>query len=284
MNKTELINATFKNEVQKGERFEFGRNWRNFLSTLTEEKIQHAQRSLREMLEIDDLSGKKFLDVGSGSGLFSLVAKRLGAEVHSFDYDPQSVMCTQELKDRFFPGDVNWKIEQGSALDLDFIRSLGRFDIVYSWGVLHHTGDMWKALDNVILPLSESGKLYIAIYNDVGVSSHKWLRIKRTYNKMPFLLRKCMEWFFYVRLFGKETMKEFILLKPFYSWRKYSLNRGMTKYYDFIDWLGGYPFEFAKPEEIFEFYKKRGFELTRLITCAGTHGCNSFVFSRSKTC
>src|SRR5438270_7636215 len=121
-------------------RFQFGKNWSRFLEVLDDERIAEAERSLVEMLEVRDLRGRSFLDVGSGSGLFSLAAKRLGAtRVHSFDFDPNSVACTSELKRRFFAKDPNWTIEQGSVLDKPYLTSLGTFDIVYSWGVLHHT-------------------------------------------------------------------------------------------------------------------------------------------------
>ena len=135
-------------EVSRGERFEFGKNWSRFLSLLNDERIAAAQNSLKHMLGVEDLRGKSFLDIGSGSGLFSLVARRLGARVHSFDYDPHSVACTKELRRRYFPGDAEWTVEGGSALDADYLKSLGEFDVVYSWGVLHHTGQMWQALDN----------------------------------------------------------------------------------------------------------------------------------------
>src|SRR3712207_6573115 len=99
-------------EVARGERFEFGKNWTRFLSTLTEESIRKAEQSLKDMLEVDDLRNTSFLDIGSGSGLFSLAARRLGARVHSFDYDPHSVASTRELQRRSFPEDSAWTVEE----------------------------------------------------------------------------------------------------------------------------------------------------------------------------
>src|ERR1044071_5244972 len=119
------IPSAFAGEVAAGERFEFGKNWRLFLASMSDERIERAVYSLREMLEVDDLDGKSFLDVGSGSGLYSLAARRLGARVHSFDYDPQSVACTIELKRRYFPRDAKWIIEEGSVLGADYLKSLG---------------------------------------------------------------------------------------------------------------------------------------------------------------
>src|SRR5690606_102989 len=133
--------------------------------------------------------GLRFLDIGSGSGLSSLAARRLGARVHSFDYDPESVACTAELRRRFFPGSPDWTVERGSALDAGYLRGLGSFDIVYSWGVLHHTGRMWEGLANAALPVAEGGRLFVAIYNDTGTQSRRWRWIKRTYNQLPRVTR-----------------------------------------------------------------------------------------------
>lgn len=85
-------------EVSKGERFEFGANWTSFLQTLDSDRIYQAELSLREKLKVTELTGKTFIDIGSGSGLFSLAARRLGGKVFSFDFDPKSVACTRELK------------------------------------------------------------------------------------------------------------------------------------------------------------------------------------------
>src|SRR5262245_17503441 len=185
----QAVSRAHTEEVSRGERFEFGKNWSRFLTTLDDQRIAEAERAITGMLELSDLTGKRFLDIGSGSGLSSLAARRLGASVHSFDYDPHSVACTTELRRRYFPQDDSWKVEEGSALDADYVRSLGEFDIVYSWGVLHHTGEMWKALENAQIPVAAGGKLLLAIYNDTGSQSARWRWIKKTYNRLPRLLK-----------------------------------------------------------------------------------------------
>ncbi len=262
------------------DRFAFGDNWRRFLDVLDDDRIRIAEESLKDMLGADSLEGKSFLDIGSGSGLFSLAVKRLGARVHSFDYDSQSVACTQELKRRYLPEDIEWRIEQGSVLDAEYMRSLGRFDIVYSWGVLHHTGDMWRALENALIPLAEGGSLFIAIYNDQGIWSRGWSALKRTYVALPRGLKFPLAALLLLRLWGPAVVLDVLRGRGFRRWRDYKSCRGMSPWHDVVDWVGGYPFEVAKPEEIFDFYRDRGLTLRRLTTCAGGKGCNQFVFDR----
>jgi 2-polyprenyl-3-methyl-5-hydroxy-6-metoxy-1,4-benzoquinol methylase len=278
----EVVTSTHSQDVSQGERFEFGKNWSRFLAHLDDNRIATAEQSLRKMLEIEDLSGKRFLDIGSGSGLFSLAARRLGASVHSFDYDPHSVACTSELKARYFPGDSSWTVEEGSALDAGYLNSLGQFDIVYSWGVLHHTGEMWRALENAHRAVGPGGKLFIAIYNDTGSQSSRWKWIKRTYNQLPGLLRVPFALAVSLPEEAKSILRSLLTLNPGKYVRTWASNkkRGMSKWHDMIDWVGGYPYEVATPEEIFEFYKIRGFTLSKL-KCGGVGlGCNEFVFQK----
>jgi 2-polyprenyl-3-methyl-5-hydroxy-6-metoxy-1,4-benzoquinol methylase len=269
------------NEIASGERFEFGKNWSRFLSLLDDERIAAAETSLKKMLGVESLEGKSFLDIGSGSGLFSLVARRLGARVHSFDYDPQSVACTAELRRRYFAGDERWTVEQGSALDGEYLKSLGTFDVVYSWGVLHHTGQMWRALENALLPVAEGGKLFIAIYNDTGSQSARWKWIKRTYNSLPRFLRLPFTLVVIAPGEGKSVARALLTLRLrqyIESWTRVSMDRGMSRWRDIVDWVGGYPYEVATPEEIFDFYQARGFALSRLKCGRVGLGCNEFVF------
>ena len=278
------MDMSHASEIALGERFEFGKNWSRFLDVLDDDRISQAEASLRSMLDTDSLAGQSFLDIGSGSGLFSLVARRLGASVHSVDFDPQSVACTRELRRRYFPEDGAWRIEEGSALDADYLKSLGLFDVVYSWGVLHHTGQMWRALENAQLPVKPGGRLFIAIYNDTGTQTRRWKWIKKTYNRLPRLLRSPFAALMIAPDEIKPAVRAVLTLKPqeyVHRWTRYDKNRGMSRWRDIIDWVGGYPYEVATPDEIFDFYYAHGFSLTKL-KCGGVGlGCNEFVFVRN---
>ncbi len=271
-------------EILRGQRFRFGANWHRFLKVLNDERIAEAERSLREFLEVESLKGKTFLDIGSGSGLFSLAARRLGAKVHSFDYDPESVACTLELKRRYFPDDDSWTVASGSVLDHGYIESLGQFDIVYAWGVLHHTGNMWRALELIKILVKPGGHLYIAIYNDAGRASRVWLRIKKLYCTLPGFLRLPFVVCIWTPIETVRFFQHLLLGQPgkYFDRHKeyYKKSRGMSRWRDMIDWIGGYPYEFAKAQDLVTFYTKDGFSLTKLQESEG-YGNNQLVFAKN---
>lgn len=245
-------------------RFGFGKNWSDFIQkAFSEERVTASKEKLLGFLRLPHLQGKSFLDIGCGSGLHSLAALRSGAgRVVSFDYDPNSVATARLLWEREGKP-ANWEILQGSVLDQAFMRGLPQSDIVYSWGVLHHTGDVWTALRHSVLPMGPESLLFIALYShDVQIdpTAEFWLDVKQAYNRKGFLGRLAMElWYFWRFIYlpdrraGRSTRQRFV---------EYYKSRGMSQWTDIRDWLGGWPMEFVKILEVQEFLDRElGLEL-----------------------
>ncbi|MEV0322471.1 class I SAM-dependent methyltransferase [Streptomyces sp. NPDC050658] len=269
-------------EISQGRRFAFGQNWRKFGQLIDEERIIGAQKSLENALGTTDLTGRTFLDIGCGSGLFSLAALRLGARVRSFDYDPDSVAAARKVRKEFAP-DSEWDIECASILDAGFVKKLGQFDIVYSWGVLHHTGALWKAMDAACGLVAPNGALYVSIYNDQGGESHMWTSVKRRYNESGPVMRRLLLVGSVLYLGRRLPLRVATGLMRRGAGSKVRTEprpRGMSRRHDLVDWVGGYPFEVASPEQVFGFCRDRGFHLRHMKTCKGGIGCNEFVFRR----
>lgn len=258
-------------------RFEFGKNWQKFLNNhFSNEALESSKSKLTEFLKVNSLTGRTFIDFGSGSGIHSLAALEVGAnKVVSVDYDKRAVECAEQLKLNS-PYKENWQIREGSLLDSNFMSNLGLYDVVYCWGVAHHTGEMWQALDNISKNVKGNGYLFVAIYNDVEgrLGSKMWWQIKHFYNRSPFLIKKIMEYFY--------ISYNFLILllhfkNPFTIINSYKIKRGMAWSTDLVDWLGGYPYEYASVKQVFDFYKQRGFDLQNIKT-TNYIGCNQFLF------
>jgi SAM-dependent methyltransferase len=260
-------------------RFSFGKNWRSFLSLLDEDRVEQACRSLQQSLQRDALHGVRMLDIGSGSGLFSLAAYRLGADVIAFDYDPDSVACTSELRRRFAAEPERWQVLQGSVLDPAFMSKLGQFDLVYSWGVLHHTGEMWRAIDLAAERVSAGGTLLIALYNDQGWRSRMWWGIKSLYCSGAAGRALVGAVFYPVFFLYALALDARNLALPGAHIREYRRQRGMSIFHDWRDWLGGFPFEVASVAAVQE---RLGcdFTLVRLKSTRGW-GCNEIALVRN---
>jgi 2-polyprenyl-3-methyl-5-hydroxy-6-metoxy-1,4-benzoquinol methylase len=262
------------------EHFAFGKNWLKFLGRVDEARIDQAKASFQSFVGSEDLTGKSFLDVGCGSGLSSLVARRRGMTVTAFDYDPDAVVCSSEMRRRFDCHCDLWRVERGDVLDKDYMEGLGQFDLVYAWGSLHHTGQLWHAMENTVSRVRDTGQLYVAIYNDQGGTSRRWRAVKRLYRALPVFLRPALVAAFVPLQWGKTIVRDSFNGRPLSTWLSYSKERGMSPWNDMVDWVGGYPFEVAKPEEVFDFVLQRGFSLEKLKTCGGGLGCNEFLFRK----
>ncbi|QCI63468.1 class I SAM-dependent methyltransferase [Phreatobacter stygius] len=264
-----------------GMRFGFGDNWNRFVRQKhSQQRLDAAAARLTGFLKRDDLKGLDFLDIGSGSGLHSLAALKLGAEkLHSFDYDANSVAATRFLRDRAGKPD-HWSVEQGDVLDDSYVASLGTWKLVYSWGVLHHTGEVWRALRNAQSCVAEGGLFYIALYSkdvDFQPSQAFWLEIKQEYNRVTSLTKWLMVWW-YVWRFGMSMNIRNLpaVLKQIWTYRT---QRGMNYFTDVRDWLGGWPMEYAGDQETVDLLEgEYGFEL---INVATGHACSEFLFRRT---
>lgn len=261
-------------------RYEFGRNWSRFVrSSFTQERCDVAKRRILEFVRRESMEGLDFLDVGCGSGLHSLAAWQSGArKVHSFDYDPHSVAATRLLWERA-GRPANWHVEQGDVLDRGYVESLGRWNFVYSWGVLHHTGEMWRAIENAQTAVAEDGLFYIALYSadaDFQPSKEFWLDVKKKYNLASPIQRRRMEWWYVWNFYLDRSAKKVpTLLK---RWLTYKYQRGMDLFADMRDWLGGWPMEYAGDQETVDFVEQRGFQLANVAT---GQACSEFLFTRS---
>lgn len=264
----------------KDAHFPFGKNWQTFLRYVDEERIKQAQMSLRAFLQVSDLRGRTFVDVGCGSGLFSYAAFLLGAtRIVSFDVDPLAVACCKWFFEK--AGSPRcWEIHQGSVLVDQFISKLGVFDVVYAWGALHHTGDMRRAISNAAKLVNRGGYYYLTIYNKVEglAGSAFWLKIKKKYNSSSAFGRFVLRMLFMTAYVGLSILK---LRNPARQLRDHETTRGMHWRSDMSDWLGGYPYEYATVQEVLELMSAEhgDFGLRNLRVAKGIEN-NWYLFRR----
>ncbi len=245
-------------------RFGFGKNWAKFVEQhFNEEVLQKSKTDLLNFLKLEDLKEKSFLDIGCGSGLSSLAAYKAGADkIYSFDYDQNSVITTTKLKE-WNGNPSNWQVAQGSILDDQYCSTLKQADIVYSWGVLHHTGDTWHALANTKRLLKPDGLMFLALYEyDVAnPSAEFWLDVKQKYNRASWFGKRYYEMWYIWRFMMDRKLRNLPRAIQQIRSRK---DRGMAFYNDLVDWLGGWPMEFIKLSEMEKWCEDNGFEIINL--------------------
>jgi 2-polyprenyl-6-hydroxyphenyl methylase/3-demethylubiquinone-9 3-methyltransferase len=253
--------------------FSFGKNWQSYLRAADDAAFEQSLADIRDWLGNDGVAGRNVLDLGCGSGIHSHGFFRLGAaRLVSFDYDPRSVAATRSLWDKAGRAS-HWTVGSGSILDAGFVRSLGSFELVYSWGVLHHTGEMWKAIDHATQLVAPAGRLWISIYTK-GPAYARDLALKQRYNRASALGKRALEWRWILGLmYGRARARQNPL-----AWNQRT-TRGMNTYHDLVDWLGGLPYEVASPEEILAFCAERGLAPERVEPVV-EGGCSIYLMRR----
>ena len=255
-------------------RFKFGKNWQSFSKTaLDEEKIIQARNDFQNLFSGIDLKDKSFLDIGFGQGLTLNFAREAGANVHGIDVDPDNISALREVSKKF-PEHKEPETRIISILNEEFSdskKSQNKYDIVYSWGVLHHTGKMYEAIKNASDLVGTNGYFVISIYNKHW-SSPAWRWIKWSYNMSPTIAQNLLIRFFYLIIYltklivtGKNPKNE---------------QRGMDFLHNVVDWIGGYPYEYASTKQIRKFVNKLGFETLKINPAFVPTGCNEFVFRK----
>jgi len=252
-------------------RFDFGRNWADYSRRLLdEERLAEAARSLEMLLGLTTLAGRRFLDIGCGTGLFTLAAARLGAtEAVGVDVDPGCVAVARRNLRRFAPGARGVRFVTASVLDAAALERLGRFDVVYAWGSLHHTGRLYEALDRAAGCVAPEGLLAVAVYNR-HFTTPAWCAVKRFYQVLWPGGRQVMAGVFAVILFVAKA-----LVTRRNPLRK---RRGMSFWVDVVDWVGGYPYEAASRDEVESRLRARGFVPERFVPAPVPTGCNEYLF------
>jgi predicted RNA methylase len=260
--------------------FSFGENWAQYAQKIDERRIEEAEKSLIRLLGRESIEGKTFLDIGCGSGLFSLAAVRLGCKrLLAVDLDPNSVETTRKTLARCAPAGANWDCKRISVFDLDAAHE--KFDVVYSWGVLHHTGAMYKAIEKASIVVKPQGILALALYGKTPFCG-LWRIEKRIYSRSPKWAQRVIEQVYYVAVSARLALKGESLKK---RRETYFQQRGMDMYHDTRDWLGGYPYESISPQEAVTYMHKLGFEpirsfVTPSIGLLGA-GCDEYSFVKA---
>ncbi len=256
-------------------RFAFGANWRSFARYgLTAERIEQARSDFLRLVPAAELKGRTFLDIGFGQGLSLALAAEAGAITYGVDIDAEALEALRITAPKIDP-QWNPEVRIASILDADISSLFGiaQFDIVHAWGVLHHTGSMWRAIESSAALVKPGGLFICSLYN-THWSSPAWLFIKRTYNRLPASGQKLL-----IGLMCPVIAAAKFCVTGKNPFRK---ERGMAFYWDVVDWVGGYPYEYATVAEVRSRLSALGMSEEKIVPATVPTGCNEFVFRAAR--
>lgn len=260
--------------------FAFGQNWASYVAEVNESQIVQARLGLTRLLG-DDIAGKRFIDIGCGSGVHALAALQLGvSQVVAIDIDPDSVKTTTELLQQH-AGTSKWSAHCNSVFDVNS-GSFGHFDIVYSWGALHHTGDMYRAIRSAAQLVAPGGQFAFALYRR-SLFCGLWKLEKQWYAAADRAAQRTAERL-YIQAFRLGLRVTGRSLTDYIA--KYKRMRGMDFHHDVRDWLGGWPYESISATAVHHLMTSLGFVQKRFFGKPGLGigllgiGCNEYVCTR----
>lgn len=261
--------------------FKFGENWSSYSDLINEDRIRSSVEGLQKLLGDNGVLEKRFLDIGCGSGLHSFAALLLGAkEIVATDLDSDSVKTTEKVLAKHGAGKP-YRVMRISVFDLpDQLKP--DFDVVYSWGVLHHTGAMVEAISRAAAMVVPNGLFVFALYRKTPYCG-LWRAEKKWYSKASLRQQEIARtiYILFFRLGLCLTGRSF---KRYVA--EYKKMRGMEFLHDVHDWLGGYPYESISPPEVDRLLREHGFALVRRFTRPGLtavlgSGCDEYVYQKT---
>ena len=216
-------------------------------------ELQGVIQHLTELFP-EGVKGKKVLDAGSGSGMVSIAFAVMGASVTGVDITSK---CIENGRKRAKAFGVECRFVQSDLTMLDLHED---FDIIYSWGVLHHTADAKASFFRLVEHLRPGGEIIIAVYLRTAFSSF-WNFSRVFYQSSPGFAKTAFRRSASVLLNGYDAVRKALMKKERYMLRGTS-NEELVN-----DWFGVPHRTFHTYTEVYEWFREKGLDY-RLVNPA----------------
>ncbi|MFQ6107920.1 MAG: class I SAM-dependent methyltransferase [Candidatus Aminicenantales bacterium] len=217
----------------------------------------------------EEVLNKSVLDAGCGTGVFSIIFARMGAlSVVGIDISKRSLERAQRQADQL--GLQNATFQKVNMLRLPFTDAC--FDIVWSWGSVHHTADPFGCLAELIRVLKPGGSLLVAVYRRTGLTFlHETLR--KGLIRLP-----SKYWIPFSRFLSLVAAPGISLFK-----KRDKSRKGEKLEQLLFDWFFVPIRHSYLPEEIKSFLVKRGLVIKKYLPFSGRFNSTSnFIFKARK--